>query len=480
VRLLLVPEEAAEHPAVESWSDDARASGALETLRVVSHVRAPYALRAGGWDAVICDLSRAPGAGLDLLREARAAGSAVPFLLIAAGDVNDARTRAETLGDAVVLDRASLTEADLERAVGELAQSQKPDPEPAAVERAAVEPAAPSTRNADHAPVMLFRLDGTGALTHASRAWTKFTGRSESDERGDAWLNAMPLADRERFARVFGDARGRVVPFELDVRLRHGDGSSRWLRLAAEPRDGGWLGSAFEVTDLVRRAADAVRLERANRDLHQLSYAIAHDLQEPLRALGGVLQAALEGEGDARVPLRRGIATLDRMQAMVRDLIECAAIESAGQDFESADLTAPLEWALSNLAERIEESGAHIQIAPLPVALCDAPQVARVFQNLIGNALKFRADEPPQVQVSAHTRGDVVVVSVRDNGLGIDPAWHAAIFEPFRRAPGVSAPGSGVGLALCKRIVERHGGRLRVRSEPGKGAKFTFSLPARA
>ena len=241
----------------------------------------------------------------------------------------------------------------------------------------------------------------------------------------------------------------------------------------------GFVGSAFDVTDLVVRAAETERLEHDNHDLRHFTYAVAHDLQEPLRALGSWLREAVEvAPGESIEPIGRALDSLEQTQHMLRDLLECAAVGSAGEPLEETELGEPFEWAMSNLRALVDETGAAVEAAPLGSARCDAPQIARVFQNLVGNALKFRGAAPPRVRVSAVVRGETVRVSVRDDGIGIDPAHHAAIFEIFQRAPGVEAPGSGVGLALCKRIVERHGGRIEVASVLGEGACFTFTLPA--
>ena len=511
MRVLVVPGELTELEAVEEWAELGRASHALSQLRAVSHARAPYALRASSWDVVLGDLASGEERVFDLLRDARARGLDVPFVLIEppTGCASPGRVRA--LGGVHLIDRAQLSPTRLSRTLDSaVSPAARVRPEPAARARAAAAPGpaanapvvaaavarpashashatgglAPATRNADYVPAMLFRTDDRGAFTHFSREWTRFTGRDEKRERGRGWLEALHPGDRPRFSDAFDRALSEGSPFELDLRVRRAGAEYRWLRVRGVPRREasqftGFVGSAFDVTDLVKRAAEAGRLEHDNQDLRQFTYAVAHDLQQPLRSLGSWLREAVDvAPGESIEPIGRALDSLEQTQHMLRDLLECAAVGTAGEAFEEIDLAEPLDWAMSNLRALVEETGAVVEIGPLAPARCDAPQIARVFQNLVGNALKFHGADPPRVQVSAVARGETVQVSVRDDGIGVGPEHHAAIFEIFQRAPGVDVPGSGVGLALCKRIVERHRGSMQVVSAPGEGACFTFTLPA--
>lgn len=484
VRVLVVPGEAAELEAVDAWVARLRARGALRNLRAVSHARAPYALRASRWDLVLCDLALGEDDALDLLREARTAADAVPFLLIEPAAPSARREEFRALGGALFLPRAALSDERLERAIARaLGRAPRPPVETrvdTSGGTSAGSAAGAGARNADLVPAMLFRTDARGAFTHFSREWTRFTGRDESRERGSGWREALHPADAERFDHSFGAALEQGRPFEVDLRVKRGGSEYRWLRVRGVPRagGGGFDGSAFDVTDLVQRAAEAERLEQDNHDLRQFTYAVAHDLQEPLRALGGWLREAVDvAPGESIEPIGRALDTLQQAQHMLRDLLECAAIGTGGEPLAETDLHEPLDWALQNLAAQVSETGASVEVAELGVVRCDAPQIARVFQNLIGNALKFRGADPPRVHVGGERSGDRLLVRVRDNGIGIDVTHHRSIFEIFQRGPDTGAPGSGVGLALCKRIVERHGGRIHVASQPGRGACFEFTLP---
>lgn len=474
MRVLVVPGEAAELEAVEAWAERGRVAGELRILRALSHARAPYALRASQWDLVVCDLAAGEDDALALVREARTSGDAVRFVLIEPLAGSALRDALLAQGGTWLVPRAQLAGERIARAVAEARGTARRVQSPPEVRVSA------GARNADLVPAMLFRTDAGGGFTHLSREWTRFTGRDEARERGSGWLETLHPADQPRWSEAFGGALQSGAAFELDLRVLRAGSEYRWLRVRGVPRGaGGFDGSAFDVTDLVQRAAEAERLEADNHDLRQFTYAVAHDLQEPLRALGGWLRQAVDvAPGESIEPIGRALDTLQQAQHMLRDLLECAAVGTSGGPLAPTDLHEPLEWALSNLAGQIEETAARIDVGELDLARCDAPQIARVFQNLVANALKFRGAEPPRVEIASQRQGEQLRVFVRDHGIGIDVSFHRSIFEIFQRVPGAEASGSGVGLALCKRIVERHGGRIHVASQPGQGACFEFTLPA--
>ena len=168
------------------------------------------------------------------------------------------------------------------------------------------------------------------------------------------------------------------------------------------------------------------------------------------------------------------------MQRLINDLLAYSRVSTRGKGFEPTDCEAVLSQVLSNLQVAIEESGAAVTHDPLPVVMADDLQLAQLFQNLIANAIKFHGEEQPLVHVSAEQDGREWVFSVRDNGIGIDPQYFDRIFVIFQRLHNRDEyPGTGIGLAICKKIVDRHGGRIWVESQPGKGSTFYFTIPGR-
>jgi PAS domain S-box-containing protein len=237
--------------------------------------------------------------------------------------------------------------------------------------------------------------------------------------------------------------------------------------------------------DLERRVAERTReLERSNADLEQFAYVASHDLQEPLRAVASYTQLLARRyrnrlDGDALRFVDRTTAAVARMQALIRDLLAYSRVGTRGERFGTTDTEAVLREALDDLQASIAEAGALVTHDPLPKLPADALQLRQLFQNLIGNAIKFRRDEPPRVHVSARRDGGNWLFSVRDNGIGIEPEYAERIFVIFQRLHSRTAyPGTGVGLAICKRIVERHGGHIWVESDPGAGTSIHLRLPA--
>ncbi|HEV2392186.1 MAG TPA: ATP-binding protein [Verrucomicrobiae bacterium] len=227
----------------------------------------------------------------------------------------------------------------------------------------------------------------------------------------------------------------------------------------------------------------ARELERSNRDLEQFAYVASHDLQEPLRAVGGyvkLLERRFPEEVDAKakeyiVGASDGAA---RMERLIMDLLAFSRVGTHGTAFAMADLNLLLDEALRNLQTGIETSKAAIEREPLPSLVVDPSRITQLFQNLIGNAIKFRSERPPQIQIGAERRENGWLISVRDNGIGIEPQYFERIFQIFQRLhTRKTYPGTGIGLAICKRIAECHGGSIWVESQPGQGATFYFSIP---
>jgi len=229
--------------------------------------------------------------------------------------------------------------------------------------------------------------------------------------------------------------------------------------------------------------ATTAKLRQSNRDLAQFASVASHDLKEPLRMVASfteLLARKYRGKLDADADEYIGFAVdgAKRMQVLVDDLLQYSRITSQGRPPERSAAGEALALAILNLQGAIRESSAVITHDPLPLVDADASQLAMLFQNLLGNAIKFRGPAPPRIHITATREEQVWHFTVTDDGIGIDPRHHQRIFEIFQRLhTRAEYPGTGIGLALCKRIVERHGGRIWVGSEPGQGTIFHFTLP---
>ncbi len=258
------------------------------------------------------------------------------------------------------------------------------------------------------------------------------------------------------------------------------DASSRITGVSTIARDITKRKNAEE--QIVRQAKE---LARSNAELERFAYVASHDLQEPLRMVASytqLLAKRYKGKLDKEADEFIGFAVdgASRMQSLITDLLAYSRVGSKGKEFQPTDVNAVVDEALSGLRLAIEESDAEITRDSLPTVMADQAQLAQLLLNLVGNAIKFHGEARPKVHVSARREGDEWVFSVRDNGMGIDPKYFDRLFVLFQRLHSRKEyPGTGIGLALCKRIVERHGGRIWVQSEPSKGSTFYFTIPAR-
>jgi signal transduction histidine kinase len=230
-------------------------------------------------------------------------------------------------------------------------------------------------------------------------------------------------------------------------------------------------------------AANAALL-RSNQDLEQFAGAISHDLRSPLAAVSSCVGALAEIAGpqlgqQGEVLCDLILRGMGHMRDMITGLLDYSRASTVDYYFEKVDPRPLIETVLESLACVINSNGAFIQVAELPRVAADPVQLRRVFQNLIGNAIQNRRTEPPRILVSAERDGSSWRFAVADNGRGIEPESTEAIFEPFRRGRTERYEGTGLGLALCKRVVERHGGRIWAESQPGVGSTFYFTVPDR-
>jgi light-regulated signal transduction histidine kinase (bacteriophytochrome) len=324
------------------------------------------------------------------------------------------------------------------------------------------------------------------AIRRAVSLWELLAGNLSSidllDQSAAVGISALMLAGVlaipslfltiQRAAETLRRARDDL---EIQVRQRTEELQDANIRLSVE------LDERRRAEQQLARYAG--ELARSNAELEQFAYVASHDLQEPLRMvssftqlLGKRYRGKLDQDADEFIGYAVDGAT--RMQRLINDLLAYSRVGTRGKPFKPADCQAIFREARDNLMKVIEESGAVITHDPLPMVLGDEVQLIQLFQNLVANAIKFRGQEAPQIQVSAEIRGQEWVFAIKDNGIGIAPEHQERIFSIFQRLHHRSEyPGTGIGLAICKKIVERHGGRIWMESQPGKGSTFYFSIP---
>ncbi|MCA9616511.1 MAG: PAS domain-containing protein, partial [Myxococcales bacterium] len=312
------------------------------------------------------------------------------------------------------------------------------------------------------------------------------------DDSVGAPLEAI-FTQPERWRRILAAAlegevqAGEEEPFEV------AKGRLEWLTWEARPRQGETGGVTLFTHVVTERRMLRAQIEkgveelrRSNRDLEEFAYAASHDLQEPLRAVSGCAQmfeAQYAGKLDAQADelLHHMVDGADRMRALITGLLAYARVTSRGSAPELFPARETVDHALANLRVAIEEGGAEVSVGASPEVEADRSQLTTVFQNLVGNALKYRRGDRVRVHVDAVDGGEEWIFSVRDDGIGIEPRYHQRIFELFQRLhTRADYPGTGIGLALCVKIVERHGGRMWVDSSLGVGSTFCFALPKHA
>ncbi len=342
----------------------------------------------------------------------------------------------------------------------------------------------------DSMPGGVAAVDLDGRQIYVNPAFCKMVGWSEEE-----LIGAMPPfvywppEDVEVISAGFRDVlNGKIPPGGIEVRFRRRNEERFDVIILLSPlKDGqgrttGWLASVYDITGRKRTEEE---LRRSNAELEQFTYIASHDLQEPLRMISiftQLLARRYKGKLDRSADEFIGYVVdgAIRMQQMLEDLLTYSRIGTHAKPFEQVNCEDVFNQAVANLGVDIEENKATVTHDPLPAIMADASQMVQLFQNLISNAIKFRREEAPRVHVSAERKKNEWVFSVRDNGIGISPDFMGRLFQIFQREHAVSEyPGTGVGLAICRRIVEHHGGRIWAESQLGRGSTFYFTIPAR-
>ncbi len=341
----------------------------------------------------------------------------------------------------------------------------------------------------------------TGTLPQINREWENIFRRSIPGERRiddyDIWRNAFHADGRpyeENEVPLFRALHGELVQNE-EMRVLRGDGTWGIVDASAVPindDEGRTVAAVVVETDMTetRRLEKelqdhAKKLARSNAELEQFAFVASHDLREPLRMVSihlGLLEKRYKGkvlDEKAHEYIRFAIDGSRRMDDLVNDLLEFSRVGTRKAPMEPTDMQAVLDQTLATLKMRIVETGATVTQGRMPTIIADRAQMMQLMQNLIDNALKFHGSVSPQVSVSATRADGGWVFSVKDNGIGIEPKHQEKVFELFARLhTREEFEGTGIGLAVCRKIVERHGGKIWVESEPGKGSTFYFSIPS--
>jgi len=332
-------------------------------------------------------------------------------------------------------------------------------------------------------------VDGSGEIVFVNRQTERLFGYAREALLGQPIERIVPTRFRERHpefrATYFADPQARAMGAGRDLFGRRKDGTEIQVEIGLNPieTDEGLFVLA-SVVDISARKRAEEELRRSNEELERFAYVASHDLQEPLRTVTSYVQLLARRyrdklDADAAEFIEFAVQGAMRMQRLIEDLLAFSRVGTRAAALVPTDANAALDAALENLKAAAGEAGATLTRGPLPTVLADPVQLGQLFTNLVGNAVKFRGTEPPRVQIGAERDGTQWVFRVRDNGIGIDPQYFERIFVIFQRLHGRNEyPGTGIGLAVCRKIVERHGGRIWVESEEGGGATFSFTLSA--
>lgn len=358
---------------------------------------------------------------------------------------------------------------------------------------------------------MIAVVDTRGNRVYNSPSYERILGYSAEQLEMTSGFEQIHPDDREKVRQAASSATHNGVGQRIEYRMRHMDGTWRYLESSASTilSDDGTVDKLVivnrDITDR-KRAEEALEehknhleqlvtmrttelttkmeeLARSNADLEQFAYVASHDLQEPLRMVASytqLLSHRYKGKLDADADDFIGFAVdgASRMQQLIQDLLSYSRLTTKGKALAWTQSESACQSAVGNLQESIKDASAVVRVGQLPEVFADAGQLTALFQNLIGNAIKYRNERKPEIQVDAQFQACEWVFSVRDNGIGIEAQYFGRIFQMFQRLHSrKDYSGTGIGLAICKKIVERHGGRIWLESQPGEGSTFHFTIP---
>lgn len=370
---------------------------------------------------------------------------------------------------------------------------------------------------ANTAPVKIWVADTKGKFTFLNKRWLTFTGRSIEEELGDGWLEDIYLLERERVEEEYMSHFNERTPFNIEFKMKRYDGVYRWVANSGVPRytpDGifeGYIGSCMDIEatklaheEMERIVAERTRdlqdandqLEKSNEQLEQFAYVSSHDLQEPLRKIQTFSDLVLKKLDDpafnAKLYIEKVISSAGRMSVLIEDLLNFSRINKTDEKFEMVDLNNVLENVINDFEVLVNQKNATITKTPLPRIKAIPIQMNQLFFNLVGNALKFSEANPlieissrqlPEEEVKMYpllqnSTRKYIELTFKDHGIGFDQSYAEQIFTIFQRLNDKNKyTGTGIGLAVCKKIVENHNGVIKAEGKRGVGAKFTIVLP---
>lgn len=340
---------------------------------------------------------------------------------------------------------------------------------------------------AESMPQKILTTTSDGLIDYVNSRWTEYTGLAVDDFKDHGLLKLLHPEDRASSVKGWDEAVASGNAFTIEQRLRRADGAYRWHLTTASAMRGQdgrvtmWIGSSTDIHEQKEREEE---LRRANDDLRQFAYSASHDLQEPIRnvavfseLLGRQLGSSPDRE--SQTYLNYVLEGARRLSRMVAGLLAYTGTSSTELSSATVDANAVLSRVLTTLEGTIRENDAVVVADELPRVEMGDLHLEQVFQNLIANALKYRSDRQPRIEVRVQDRDEAWRFSVADNGIGIDPQYKEKIFGLFKRLSHRRG-GTGIGLAICQRIVERYGGRIWVEGRPGEGSTFYFTIPRRS
>ena len=345
---------------------------------------------------------------------------------------------------------------------------------------------------ADASPVMIWMTDKDNLCYYFNKAWLDFTGKKFEEELGTGWLkNVHP--DDMILLNDIAPQLNAYAEYSVEYRLRRKDGTYRHIleigtpRFLPDSKFAGYMGSCLDISEmkLVQNELSnyANELKRSNEELEQFAYVASHDMQEPLRMIASYIQLIQRGLESGRTDgltefMGFVLDGTSRMQALISDLLQFSRVSRKGNPFTRVDMNETARIAVGHLQQKIKENNATVNFGSMPVVFGDSFQLIRLLQNLADNAIKFKhPDRKPEINISVEERDSDWLFKVSDNGIGIEDKFYNRIFVIFQRLHTRNEyEGTGIGLAVCKKIVERHGGEIWVESEEGKGSTFYFTI----